>query len=794
MFSAAKTAGPSGYNISRSVRLRSSASAYFNRTFTTPTDGKKFTISLWLKRGILGNSGQTILWGNNPWTFALNSVTGTQGSYPSDTLLLWNYGTNTAFASITAAPVLRDPSAWYHIMLVADTAQATASNRILMYINGVNYPTTVSIAQNTALSSAIGHVIGKIEAAATYSDAYLTEYNFIDGQALTPSSFGSTNATTGVWQPKKYTGTYGTNGFYLNFSDNSAATAAAIGKDYSGNGNNWTPNNISVTAGTTYDSMIDVPTPYADGSTNRGNYSTLNPLAVITNESNTIVSGNLDFTTPASTYGAMASTIALPTSGKWYCEVTANSIAIYGLIIGISAYTVNAGPLYSNTNSVAYYNGNGNKYVNGTSTSYGSTWTNGDVIAIAADIDAGTVTFYKNNTSQGAITFNAAGLFFSACDASTGGSSTGSFNFGQRPFSYTPPSGFKALNTYNLPASTITNGGKYMAATTYTGNSSTQSITNAGSFKPDLVWMKSRSTTWENVLEDSVRGATKVLSSNLTQAEYTSATSLTAFNSNGFSLGADNNINQSGQTYVGWQWQAGQGSTSSNASGTITSTVSVNATAGFSVVSFTGLNTGGTAATMGHGLGVAPSFIIIKNRDIVDGWYCYHASLGNTAYIILNTTAAQQTGSNLWSSTSPTSTVFTLRQGNLNTSTSDKLIAYCWAQIAGFSKFGSYTGNGSSDGPFVYCGFRPRFVLVKSSSAVENWIIQDTSRDSYNQMNNVLLPNLSNAETAYSSSQGIDVLSNGFKIRVAGVPVNTSSGTYIYAAFAENPFANALAR
>lgn len=771
-----------GYKISRSVRLRSNASAYLNRTFTTPTDGKKFTISFWLKRGILGNSGQTILWGNNPWTFALNSVTGTQGSYPSDTLLLWNYGTNTAFASITAAPVLRDPSAWYHIMLVADTAQATASNRILMYVNGVNYPTTVSIAQNTALSSAIGHVIGRIEPAATYSDAYITEYNFIDGQALTPSSFGSTNTTTGVWQPKKYTGTYGTNGFYLNFSDNSAATAAAIGKDYSGNGNNWTPNNISVTAGVTYDSMTDVPTL---NSATAANYATLNPLVT---GGGTISNANLGWTGGAgSTYVHSGFGMA---SSKWYCEMT---VAAVGSTIGLGIYSASAIGTVNGTKSRGYLS-SGVKYSNGSTSAYGATFTTGDVIAMAVDVDAGTLEFYKNNVSQGvAFSDIASDLWFVTIQG--GISPAANINFGQRPFSYTPPSGYKALNTYNLPSSTITNGGKYMAATLYTGNGSTQSITNAGSFKPDLVWMKSRSTTWENVLEDSVRGATKVLSSNLTQAEYTSATSLTAFNSNGFSLGADNNINQSGQTYVGWQWQAGQGSTSSNTNGTITSTVSVNATAGFSVVTYTGT---GANATVGHGLGVAPSMIIVKSRSqggtATYSWAVWHSALAGTEYLLLNGTAAKATAATVWNSTVPTSSVFSLGTDSIANGNTVTYVAYCWAGIAGFSKFGSYTGNGSADGPFVYCGFRPRFVLIKSSSGLENWIIQDTSRDTYNQMNNVLIPNASNAETAYASSQGIDVLSNGFKLRVAGAPVNTSAGTYIYAAFAENPFANALAR
>jgi len=799
MFSAAKTAGPSGYNISRSVRLRSSASAYFNRTFTTPTDGKKFTISLWLKRGILGNSGQTILWGNNPWTFALNSVTGTQGSYPSDTLLLWNYGTNTAFASITAAPVLRDPSAWYHIMLVADTAQATASNRILMYINGVNYPTTVSIAQNTALSSAIGHVIGKIEAAATYSDAYLTEYNFIDGQALTPSSFGQSNATTGVWQPKKYSGTYGTNGFYLNFSDNSAATAAAIGKDYSGNGNNWTPNNISVTAGVTYDSMIDVPTPYADGSTNRGNYAVLNPLDNIYS-SNTLSNGNLRATTPVgANYGPCKGTFGM-SSGKWYWECvdssgTGSSAAQFGIVQTVTLNDY----LSSQPISSAYNGSNGVISKNASTVTTVASFNQGDIIGIALDMDNLTVAFYKNNTLQTTVTALTAGTYFAAgCDAtSAGGGYALDFNFGQRPFSYTPPSGYKALNTYNLPSSTITNGGKYMAATTYTGTGASQNITNAGSFKPDLVWIKSRSTVGDTEAYDSVRGATKYLLTDSTVAEGTIAQSLTAFNSNGFALGTGSggNDNTNGTTYIGWQWQAGQGSTSSNASGSITSTVSVNATAGFSVVTYTGT---GANATIGHSLGVAPKMVIVKLRSGAgENWNVWHTSLASTTYrILLNTTGAVDTTSpTIWSSggINPTSTTFTVGTSAGTNGSGSTYVAYCWAEIAGFSKFGSYTGNGSTDGPFVYTGFRPRWVLWKRSDSVGDWILQDTSRSTYNASDTVLYPNLSAAESV-GGGYPFDILSNGFKMRTAASYANANSGTYIYAAFAENPFANALAR
>jgi hypothetical protein len=262
----------SGYRIQRSVRLRSSASAYLNRTLTTPTSGSIWTYSLWVKRGAL-NSNQQLL---------------SAGASVSDQIYFQGGGTDKLIvylgASQTTTQVFRDPSAWYHFVFAVDTTQATASNRLKIYLNGsqittfdaTGYPTQNS---TTKINSAVAHYIGRYAASASdYVDGYLTEINFIDGQALTPSSFGETNTLTGVWRPKKYNGTYGTNGFYLNFSDNSAATAAAIGKDSSGNGNNWTPNNISVTDGVTYDSMLDSPTQFGDGGNGRGNYCTGNPL------------------------------------------------------------------------------------------------------------------------------------------------------------------------------------------------------------------------------------------------------------------------------------------------------------------------------------------------------------------------------------------------------------------------------------------------------------------------------------------------------------------------------------
>jgi hypothetical protein len=331
-----------------------------------------------------------------------------------------------------------------------------------------------------------------------------------------------------------------------------------------------------------------------------------------------------------------------------------------------------------------------------------------------------------------------------------------------------------------------------MDATTWTSAGTTQTIVNQGQFRPDLVWNKERSGTSNHFLNDSVRGAANYLSSNTTTAETALSTYLTSFNSNGFTMGTTQY--GSGSTVVGWQWQAGQGSTSSNTSGSITSTVSVNTTAGFSIVTYTGT---GANATVGHGLGVAPRMIIAKRRvDSPYNWPVYHAALSGGAndYLILDTTNAKATNIVVWNNTNPTSSVFSIgTDGFINASTKT-YVAYCWAEIAGFSRFGSYTGNGSADGPFVYLGFRPAFVLLKNANTTDSWVIKDDQRAAnFNPASGNLYPNLTAAEDT-GSGAFIDFLSNGFKVRGSNFSVCGSGNTIIFAAFAENPFKNANAR
>jgi hypothetical protein len=616
----------------------------------------------------------------------------------------------------------------------------------------------------------------------------MADVNFIDGQALTPSSFGETDATTGVWKPKAYTGgSYGTNGFYLKFADNSGATATTIGKDSSGNGNNWTPNNISVTAGATYDSMIDTPTPYiTDGVYNVGNYATLNPLAVVTGSTPTLSNGNLTTVTGVAGAGYSMATIALPSSGKYYWETGASSTA-GGMLNGIAPYSTTMNAF---TGTACSYYSDGTKYVNGVNSAYGSAYTT-NTIGVAVDIDSGTVTFYRDNVSQGAITYAGANLFAFVSDGSSSNSSTFDVNFGQRPFTYTPPSGFKALNTQNLPTPTIAAGNAYMNIALYTGNGTSQTVTGFG-FNPDFVWHKGRSVAYSHNLVDILRGNSNVLATDATVAESNPGAQLDLATGGATVTyrAANAANNQSSATYVIWGWKANGAGTVNNV-GTIQSNVSANTTAGFSVVTWTGV-TSPTNSTIGHGLGVAPSLIIVKDRSAAGAWNVYHTSLGAGAYVQLNNTGASVTGDTTrWNNTSPTSSVFTTGS---NFAIASNWVAYCFAAVAGYSAFGSYTGNGSADGPFVFTGFRPRYILFKrTDGAGGNWFIRDTARDPYNTTSLTLYPNLSDAEFN-ATGNTVDILSNGFKLRSSSSGANGSGETIIYAAFAENPFKYSLAR
>jgi len=790
------------------LRFNSADSAYLNRTPASATNQKTWTWSGWVKRGTL-SSGQSL--------FSAQSTTTANLAYcyfsSGDKLIFYQYSSS---GSVTdgykeSTQLFRDTSAWYHIVVVVDTTQGTAADRIKFYVNGVqitSFSNEVNFTHgtNTYLNATNPQNIARNPDGTNYFNGYMADVNFIDGVALTPASFGWTNPATGVWAPLDFVGSYGTNGYNLTFSDNTNTTAATLGADSSGNGNNWTPNNFSVTAGAGNDSLVDSPTSYGTdtgvGGEVRGNYATLSPLFF--NGVTTIVptNGNLDFTFASASNRSAYGTIGM-SSGKWYCEVIYTTLG-GSPNPGLSLVTGADTSTYVGFGSAQYcYDYGGTKVNNNSGTAYGASWTTNDVIGVAFDADAGTLTFYKNGVSQGvAFTGLTAGTYVFGVTSYNGG--TGNINFGQRPFAYTAPSGFKALCTQNLPTPTIgatnaTLANKFFNSVTYTATPGTGGTVSVG-FQPDLLWTKNRNNSEQHYLQDSVRGfspstgVTKMLKSNSTAAE-TSETGITCTTtSDGFtvadSVPASDEFWFTDRTYVAWNWKAG-GTAVTNTSGSITSSVSASPASGFSIVRYSGNATSG--ATVGHGLGVAPSMVIGKTLiDAGYDWPVYHVGLTDASYVLsLNLTNAQSQQTNKWNSTAPTSTLVTLGNHGTNVSGTNNQILYCFAPIAGYSAFGSYIGNGSGNGPFVHLGFRPAFVMIKRSSSTGDWFVYNNKTAPINVVSPYLVWNSSAAEGTYTT---LDFVSNGFKLKVSDLEVNGNGSTMIYMAFAENPFKYSLAR
>jgi len=762
MLMAGATANASGYSIPYSCRFVRGNSAYLNRTPAgVGTSRRIFTVSTWMKLADVSTAQAEIL--------HVGSASGTSNS---DWLQFYYDGNkfkvggwSSEYLATTA--VYRDPSAWMHVVLAVDTTQATAANRMRLYVNGLevtafttaSYPT---LNQDTPVNNTQQHNIGARTGGSVFYDGYLSNYYLIDGQQLTPSSFGQKDIS-GMWTPKAYAGTYGTNGFFLAFGN-----SAALGTDTSGNANTFTSSGL--VAG---DQFADTPTL---------NVSTLNKLWT----DSTLTSGNLiAASSGAAAYEWNISTFALPTTGKWVFEATrtAGTFGYVGICqLGKGVKT-------------------GNDYIYAINVGTGEVVKNATSVTTVATPGAGVVRVEYNSATDKLEIFTSGSSVYSITGAaltSGGGSlhflaacyqsATFSTNFGANAFAGTPTTGYVALNSYNLPAPAIKDGSAHFQPTLYTSNGSTLTVTQSGNstFEPGLAWLKMRTDAgYSNRLFDIVRGATKHLRSNGTDAETTTAASLTAFNSNGFSLGSYSDTNESGsKAYVAWQWKAG-GAGVSNTSGSITSTVSANTTAGFSVVTYTGT---GANATVGHGLGLQPKLIIVKKRGAAGtDWPVLCTFLGAGYHLYLDLTNGVDTNPARFTTTNPTSTVFSLGTNtdtNLNTST---YVAYCFAEISGFSQFGSYTGNGSANGPFVYTGFRPAYVLIKKSSAVGEWHIYDTARGTYNLTSNWLNADTTGAESG-AGNNGLDILSSGFKLRSADGNTNTSTATYVYIAFAERPF------
>ena len=551
----------------------------------------------------------------------------------------------------------------------------------------------------------------------------------------------------------------------------------------------------TVGSGADADSLIDSPTNYtADSGNDGGNYATLNPIAPA---DGALSQGNLQIVTNSSGYGVYTSNFGMST-GKWYAEAVATAMPEY-THFGLIKSTVNysSSTIVGNAAGTAAYRSNDGIFrLSGSNEFTGATFAAGDVIGLGFDADAGSCAVYKNGALQGTATGFGSGTWFFAGSDNGSGTATHVWNFGQRAFEYTnagsdrPAATYLSLCTTSLSDPTIADGSTVHDVLTWSGNDSQRDITGLG-FSPDLVWIKQRSGSANHSLMDTVRGATKNLVPNDTQSEGTEPQFLNAFLSNGFSIGTSSTVNDGSSTYVAWTWDGGS-STVSNGDGSITSSVRANASAGQSIVSYNGDNNAGD--TVGHGLDATPEFIFIKNRDNSFTWYVYHSAIGATKYLRLDSSNAEATGSGAFNNTAPTSSVFSLGQDNAVNDGNKEYIAYCFAPVAGYSAFGSYEGNGSSDGPFVFTGMRPRWVMIKSSSnSGEHWLILDTERDSYNLSDATIYANLTNSEYE-AAVLGIDILSNGFKPRGTNAGINASGYTYVYAAFAEHPFKTARGR
>jgi len=550
-----------------------------------------------------------------------------------------------------------------------------------------------------------------------------------------------------------------------------------LGEDSSGNGNNFTPTGL-----TSDDQVTYTPTD---------NYATLNPLDDATGYTTPLISnGNLDV--DERTGKAVRGYLGFKEGdGKYVYEVNITNL-IGSMDLGWSAAGVD---LWAVNGPELMYEDDAKKLVSAdssstpTRTSYGASYTTGDVIRVETDFDASVIEFFKNGTSQGTIDFsgmNDGTLYFPACYCNR---VDAEFNFGQQPFIGTPTAGFKALSTANLPEPTIKDGSAYFQTTLFTGTGSTLEVNQTGNstFQPDFVWIKQRNKTDNHIAADIVNGSYNGYQHyvNNTNSAVQTTEGVTSFDADGFTLGPWNNVNQSGITAVAWQWLASN-STGSNSDGDITSTVSANTTSGFSVVGYTG--NGSASQTIGHGLGVTPSTLVIfpvSNGDnkLISNW-----ETGVTAFTeklkLNDTDAASGTGSTqIIGGSSTTFTVGT--DSNVNGS-GNTYVAFCWAEVEGFSKFGTYTGNGSADGPFLWCGFKPAFLMFKRTDSADNWAIYDTARDTYNYADKYLYADQTSTEATYST--GIDILSNGFKWRMSVNFGNASGGTYIFMAFAEHPF------
>jgi hypothetical protein len=707
-------------------------------------------------------------------------------THTSPTLRFWLNGASSAYL-ITRRKFV-DTSKFYHLVVAVDTTQSTASDRVKIYIDGEqikSFSTETYPSQNYDgnWSTAVQHNVGAQTGNNRQFDGYLAEFNYVDGTALTPDTFGITDTSTGRWIPKALTGiSYGTNGFRLQFG-----TSSALGDDTSGN-----TNDLSVTNLVAGDQRNDTPT---------NNLPTMRPYNP--SYSQVLYEGNLTTYTNGNNKGyAMCSTLRPKGSGKYYAEVRTSSngggsTLVFGCYTQEDLHGVTAsGNVYIGHtgangcgSALWYVHGGTNQLKNNnvTTSNPSATINSGDVIGIALDLDNDLISFYDNSGSLiGSTTFDSSK---SACfSAMSNTSVTFIWNYGDNGtfagyetaggntdgdgngnFFHTVPTGFKMLTKENMPA------------------------TDKG--VPGLTWTKDvdASVSWMCIDSSRTYAAENVpaaMNLNNTNKEYGQVDFVDGINKflkGGYALVTSDNsnsyMNKAGNLNVSYSWVANSGTTSSITTGTIDTVVQANTDAGFSIVKYTGIGTSGTGY---HGLSSAPEWMIFKDRENDStNWRCWHHRFGNiTTYLKLNSDDSYSSAS-MWGT--PTSDAFILGGSGyeVNESGTD-YIAYLWHGVDGYSKFGSYVGNSSSDGKFIYLGFRPAFLMVKAYNLGTNWQIWDSARSPFNPINNkAVFPDLTNAQ---GGTNTLDFLSNGFKLRSTGNWMNNSSYTYLYMAWAENPF------
>jgi len=725
-----------------------------------------FTIEAWVYPDSGFTLGSIITKRNSSAIFApfllRNSSTTSLQLLMSTSGTSWNFNQTAASALTTAA--------WQH---VAVTRSGTA---IKAFVNGTE---VISSTLSGALTTNTQPVVIGSDVTANHWDGKISNLRIIKGLALYTAAFTPpSTALTAVTDTVLLTCQDST------FIDNSpsAHTITANGDAATTTVSPFEPVDGS-------DAMLDSPTNYGSGDLVRGNYCTLNPLFADTYGS--AVNGNVEYLNTGGAGGAIASTMAV-SSGKWYYETSPTNNA-YGSgnpvypcgFLDLDIFTEFTDDIWytAGTGFYGYYVRDGRKIVNGTISSFATSSTVNDIIGFALDLDAGELEVYKNGTSLGVAATGLTGNYM-PCVTSSSNNQTATVNFGQQPFKY-PVAGYKAWCSTNLPTPAIADGSTAMDVALYTGTSS-GAVVSTPNMSPDLVWIKDRGNTFNHQLFDTIRGANSALLPNLTSAE-NNYNSFTSFDSTGFTVPNVNGSGADGNNHVAWTWDAGS-STVSNTDGAITSQVRANPTAGVSVVTWTSASSS-TTNSFGHGLAKTPEFIVMKSRNNIgnnNNWLTYHSALGATKYLRLNTTDAATT-TNIWVS-GPSSSVVNIEAGAWQPG---DWITYAFAPVEGFSSFGSYTGNGSADGPFVYTGFRPRTIIYKRTDSTGNWSIWDSARTPYNGANARLFADLSLAEDAFYNP---DYLSNGFKLRSTNSAANASGGTYVYAAFAEHPFKTSRAR